>query len=123
LRRWACLAEITPIITGSAGVSLSLGRDSRHANRAQRRALRAMYGGCGIPGCSVAFDRCQIHHLKWFHNNGLTDIDNLSPLCNKHHHLVHDGGWHLVLDNGRNLTVTFPDGSIMTTGPPSAWTR
>ncbi len=82
-----------------------------------------MYGGCGIPGCSMAFDRCQIHHLKWFRNNGLTDINNLLPLCNKHHHLVHEGGWHLSLDSRRDLTVTFPDGSIMTTGPPSAWAQ
>ena len=120
LRRWACIAEITPIIVGADGVSLYLGRDSRTANREQRRALRAMYRCCAIPGCSVGFDNCQIHHLRWFRNLGKTDICNLLPVCHKHHHLVHEGGWHLALDERRNLTVTYPDGSIMTTGPPSA---
>jgi Domain of unknown function (DUF222) len=120
LRRWACIAEITPIIVGADGVSLYLGRDSRTANREQRRALRAMYRCCAIPGCSVGFDNCQIHHLRWFRNLGKTDICNLLPVCNKHHHLVHEGGWHLALDERRNLTITYPDGSIMTTGPPSA---
>jgi len=120
LRRWACLADITPIIVGTDGVSLYLGRDSRVANREQRRALRAMYRCCALPGCRVAFDNCQIHHLRWFRNLGRTDIDNLLPVCHKHHHLVHEGGWNLALDARRNLTVTFPDGSIMTTGPPSA---
>ncbi len=120
LRRWACIAEITPIIVGADGVSLYLGRDSRTANREQRRALRAMYRCCAIPGCGVGFDHCQIHHLRWFRNLGKTDISNLLPVCNKHHHLVHEGGWQLALDERRNLTVTHPDGTIMTTGPPSA---
>ena len=120
LRRWACRAELTPIIVGADGVSLYLGRDSRTANRDQRRALRAMYRRCAIPGCGVGFDNCQIHHLRWFRNLGRTDICNLLPICNKHHHLVHEGGWRLCLDDRRNLTVTYPDGSIMTTGPPAA---
>jgi uncharacterized protein DUF222 len=119
LRRWACLADITPIIVGADGVSLYLGREQRTANRAQRRALRAMYRCCAIPGCSVGFDNCQIHHLRWFRNGGRTDIENLIPICNKHHHLVHEGGWDLTLDAGRNLTIIYPDGAIMTTGPPT----
>jgi hypothetical protein len=120
LRRWACCAEITPIIVAADGVSLFLGRDSRIANREQRRALRAMYRRCAIDGCPVGFDKCQIHHVHWFRNLGLTNIDNLLPVCNRHHHLVHEGGWQLALDPRRNLTVTFPDGAVMTTGPPSA---
>lgn len=78
LRRWACFADITPVIVGADGVSLYLGRDTRVANRAQRRALRATYRGCAVHGCTVAFDRCQIHHLHWFRHGGRTDIDNLS---------------------------------------------
>jgi Domain of unknown function (DUF222) len=123
LRRWACQADITPIIVGGDGVSLYLGRERRTANRAQRRALRAMYRCCSVPGCTVAFDNCEVHHLRWFRRGGKTDIDNLLPICHKHHHLVHEGGWNLALDPRRNLTITYPDGSIMTTGPPSAWTR
>jgi hypothetical protein len=123
LRRWACIAEICPIIVGADGVSLYIGRDSRVANRDQRRALRAMYRGCAIPGCRVAFDHCDIHHLRWFRNLGNTDIDNLIPICNKHHHLVHEGGWKLHLDARRNLTITHPDSTIMTTGPPTARAR
>jgi hypothetical protein len=119
LRRWACLADITPIIVGADGVSLWLGRTQRTANRAQRRALRAMYRCCAIPGCKVGFDNCQIHHLRWFRNGGRTDIENLIPICHKHHHLVHEGDWVVALDARRNLTITYPDGAIMTTGPPT----
>jgi len=123
LRRWACLAEITPIIVAADGVSLYLGRTSRTANRAQRRALRAMYRCCAIPGCTVAFDNCDIHHVRYFRNGGSTDINQLIPICNKHHHVVHEGHWQLALDDRRNLTLTFPDGAIMTTGPPKAAAR
>ena len=123
LRRGACLADITPIIVGADGVSLYLGRERRTANRAQRRALRAMYRCCAVPGCSMPFDLCDIHHVIWFRNHGMSDIDNVAPLCHKHHHLVHEGGWKLELDGRRNLTITYPDGSIMTTGPPSVYAR
>ena len=119
LRRMACYAEITPIIVGADGVHLHLGRTTRLASRAQRRALRAMYRGCAIPGCCVAWDYVVIHHLKWFRNLGTTDIDNLLPLCTKHHHLAHEGRWQLTLDTKRNLTITKPDGTQMTTGPPT----
>jgi hypothetical protein len=85
LRRWSCIADITPIIVGADGVSLY---------------------------------NCAIHHIRWYRNGGHTDIDDLLPVCSKHHHLVHEGGWHLALDPRRNLTITFPDGAIMTTGPP-----
>jgi hypothetical protein len=124
LRRMACCAEvIVPVIVAADGVSLYLGRQSRVANREQRRALRVMYHGCAIPGCEARFADCQIHHLKWFRRLGLTDIDNLLPICHRHHHSVHEGGWNLALDTRRNLTITYPDGTIQTTGPPKARSR
>ena len=118
IRRMACSADITPIIVGADGVHLELQQTTRLANRHQRRALRAMYRGCAIPGCCVAWDYVVIHHLTYFRNGGPTDIANLVPLCNKHHHLAHEGGWRLTLDAIRNLTITRPDGTRMTTGPP-----
>jgi hypothetical protein len=118
IRRMACYADITPIIVGSDGVHMEVGRSTRLANRDQRRALRAMYRGCGVPGCSVAWDYVVIHHLHYFRNGGATDVHNLLPLCTKHHHLAHEGGWNLSLDAARNLTIVRPDGTRMTTGPP-----
>ena len=42
---------------------LDLGHATRLANPAQRRALRALYRGCAIPGCGVRYDRCKLHHV------------------------------------------------------------
>lgn len=100
---------------------LDLGRTTRLANRAQRRALRALYRGCAVPGCDAAFDQCTIHHLHWWRHGGCTDMVNLLPLCSRHHHLVHDAGWTLHLGPNRKLTVTTPGGRTMTTGPTRRW--
>lgn len=120
IRRMACVADITPIIVGADGVKLWMGRTTRLATPEQRRALRAMYRGCAIPGCCVAWDYVIIHHLEYFRNRGPTDIENLLPLCSKHHHLAHEGGWGLSLDRFRYLTITFPDGTSRCHGPPKA---
>ncbi len=97
---------------------LNLGRSTRLANRAQRRALHATYPTCAIPGCTARFDLCKIHHIHWWRHLGRTDLCNLLPICVKHHTLVHTGGWQLHLADNRTLTITLPDATTMTTGPP-----
>lgn len=97
---------------------LNLGRTTRLANRAQRRALRALYSTCAIPGCAARFDLCKIHHVHWWRHGGRTDLANLLPICVKHHTAAHDGGWQLHLAADRTLIITLPDNTTMTTGPP-----
>ena len=105
-------------LVAADGARIFLGRETRLANRAQRRALRALHRTCAL--CDTAFEPCQIHHVHWFEHGGRTDIDGLLPLCNRHHHLVHEGGWHLHLAPDRTLTVTRPGGQVTVHGPPRA---
>ena len=98
---------------------LDLGRSTRLANRAQRRALRALYATCAVPGCSVRYSRCKLHHVEWWRHGGRTDLSNLLPLCSRHHSKVHDHGWIVELGPNRELTIRFPDGTVRNTGPPS----
>jgi hypothetical protein len=72
LRRMACCANIIPAVLGTDGVLRDLGRGARLASREQRRALRAMYPTCGIPGCRVGFEQCVIHHIRYWENHGRT---------------------------------------------------
>ncbi|MGE0308223.1 MAG: hypothetical protein AB7Q27_20980, partial [Acidimicrobiia bacterium] len=53
---------------------LDCGRESRLANRAQRRALRAMYKTCAIGGCEVEFDHCDAHHIHPWEHGGTSDL-------------------------------------------------
>lgn len=116
IRRWACLGEVTPVVVGADGTHLLLGRTTRLANREQRRALRAWYRTCAC--CDVLYEHCQIHHVTWWELGGRTDIGSLVPLCSRHHHLVHEGGWKLHLDRNRVLRVTLPNGEVHEHGPP-----
>ena len=119
IRRWACIGSITPVVVSADGVRLLLGRETRLANRAQRRALRVLYRTCAL--CETPFDLCQVHHVGWFTLGGCTDIANLLPLCSKHHHLVHEGGWILHLAPDRTLTITKLGNNISVHPPPNAW--
>ena len=97
---------------------LDLARTTRLANRAQRRALRGLYRGCAIPGCTVAYDRCKLHHIIWWRHGGATDLDNLIPICTHHHGKVHHDDWIIELGPNRELTLRLPDGTVHNTGPP-----
>ena len=117
-------ADVSPVVVRNGVVlyapgTLRLGRTTRLANRDQRRALRGMYSTCAIPGCRVHYDRCKIHHVRWWRHGGETDIENLLPVCTKHHSDIHDRGWHIELDRHRRLTLTLPDGTVRSTGPPT----
>ena len=115
--RLICNGTIVPIITNSDGVAINVGRKQRIANRNQRRALRAMYRTCAFHGCDVQFNRCEIHHIREWDLGGDTDLENLLPLCSRHHHLVHEGGWDLHLAPDRTLTIRQPDKTVFATVP------
>jgi hypothetical protein len=89
----ACEAEIIPVVLGGDGRVLDVGRARRLATADQRRALRAMHRTCAAPHCTVRFGDCDIHHLKEWRDGGATNLQNLIPLCSKHHHLIHEGQW------------------------------
>lgn len=114
-RRLCCEAEVLPAVLGAGGEVLDVGRSRRTATRSQRRALAAMHRCCAFPGCDVGFDACRIHHVRWWwEHGGRTDIGNLLPVCERHHHLLHEGRWGLTLasDAARTATWTRPDGEV-----------
>jgi hypothetical protein len=97
---------------------LDLGRTTRLASREQRCALHALYATCAVPGCSVHFDRCRLHHIVFWCFGGRTDLVNLLPVCQHHHTRIHQDGWNITLGPNRELRIELPDGQIMSTGPP-----
>lgn len=112
VQRLCCEASIALAAIDENGETLAVGRALRTANRAQRRALRAMYSSCAHPHCTVSFDHCRIHHVTFWVDGGRSDLDNLIPLCERHHHLVHEGRWKLAMSPGRVCTWKRPDGAV-----------
>jgi Domain of unknown function (DUF222)/HNH endonuclease len=110
VRRIACDADLVPIVLGGRSEVLDVGRQRRLATRAQRRALRVMHPTCVHPSCDVTFDACRIHHIAPWKSGGRTDLDNLVPLCERHHHLVHEAGWTIRLLPGRHAEWRTPAG-------------
>lgn len=117
-----CTAELHPILISGGTLPLSVGRKVRMVTPSQTRALRAIYATCAIPGCDMAFTRCQIHHILPWERGGPTDLENLLPLCGRHHHLCHDERWVMHLDPNRTLTVTSIDGTVEQ-ATPDRWPR
>jgi hypothetical protein len=119
VQRLCCEAIIQAVLVNPDGSIDQLCAEQRTAGRAQRRLLAAMYSTCAHPHCQIPFSACRIHHVEWWTTGGRTVLANLLPLCETHHHLVHEGGWHLTIDAHRHVTWTRPDGTTWhtDTGP------
>jgi hypothetical protein len=100
-------------------VATDHGRSRRHASVRQRRALRAMYRTCAIPGCGRHVSITEAHHIRYWEHGGYTDLANLLPLCRHHHDRLHTEHWQLTMGPDRVITVRARDGTLlMSTGPP-----
>ncbi|MDF8265725.1 HNH endonuclease signature motif containing protein [Luteipulveratus flavus] len=102
VRRLACDAGIIPMVLGSRGEVLDVGREQRLFSTAQRRALRQRDRGCTYPGCTIPAPWCDAHHVLWWSRGGTSSLDNAALLCGRHHTLVHQ----------RDLTATVTDTGV-----------
>jgi hypothetical protein len=106
VRRLACDATIRRVLVDAKSVIVDVGRASRVVSPAMRRALDARDGSCRWPGCEKPAAWSAAHHLTHWIDGGATDLANLILLCPKHHDLVHDGGWQIILtEEGKVETV------------------
>ncbi|MFV0258025.1 MAG: HNH endonuclease [Acidimicrobiales bacterium] len=117
-----CDASTQAVLLGADGLPLRVGRARRTATDAQWAALQALYRSCAWHQCEQPLRRCQAHHVRWWENNGRTDIENLVPLCRRHHRLVHRAGWRLNLTADRELRIHQPDGELWRTSIPDRLT-
>lgn len=110
LRRIACGASFVEL-TERSGQPLDVGRASRRATRAIRRALKARDETCRFPGCCRRA-RTDAHHLHGWTAGGVTALDNLALLCRFHHALVHRVGIRVEkTDDG--FVFTRSDGTVI----------
>jgi hypothetical protein len=117
VQRMCCEALLQAVIVHPDGTVDQICAEQRTASRNQRRMLAAMYPTCAHPHCEIGFSNCRIHHVVWWTNGGKTVLANLLPLCETHHHLVHEGGWELTIDSVRTVTWIKPDGSVSSVQP------
>jgi hypothetical protein len=109
VRRLTCDSAIIPVKSDTEGNPISIGRKRRTVSGSLKRALRARDRHCRYPGCT--HDRfVHAHHTQHWALGGETGLDNLMLLCSHHHRLVHEGGFHIFVDNNGNHSFRRPDG-------------
>ncbi len=100
IRKLACDADMIPLVLGSSGQILDVGRAQRLFPPHLRRALVARDKGCAFPDCSIPASWCEAHHIDPWSAGGATSIDNGVLLCSRHHHVIHQGAWTVASRNG-----------------------
>jgi hypothetical protein len=91
----------------------------RHPGAALDAWIRARDRTCRFPGCSRPAMRADLDHTRdWLHG-GLSEADNLGPLCEPHHLLKHDpdAGWTLLQPTAGHFVWTSPTGTRHHVGP------
>ena len=103
-------ADIRLSTVNSDGLILNTGRKQRLATNGQVNALLAMWGGqCAAPGCThTRF--IEIHHIEDWATGGLTDLENLLPLCSACHSLVTEG-YLQTLKERSDIHFVYRDGT------------
>jgi hypothetical protein len=100
IRKIACDADIIPILLGSQGRILDVGRTTRVFPPHIRKALNARDQGCAFPNCTIPATWCEAHHITYWSQGGPTSTDNGVLLCTHHHHLIHKEQWKIHIKNG-----------------------
>jgi hypothetical protein len=100
IRKIACDADIIPVVLGSQGRILDIGRASRVFPPHIRKAITARDQGCAFPGCTIPAAWCEAHHITYWSRGGTTGTGNGVLLCSHHHHLIHKEHWTIEVTNG-----------------------
>jgi hypothetical protein len=100
IRKIACDADIIPVLLGSEGRILDIGRTTRIFPPHIRKALNARDQGCAFPNCTIPASWCEAHHITYWSRGGPTSTDNGVLLCTHHHHLIHKEQWKIHVKNG-----------------------
>jgi hypothetical protein len=103
LHRLGCAGRIAAVILDAAGKPIGASGTHRNATRRERRALEAQWGGCAVDGCNQPYSRTRPHHVIPWWLSKITRLRDLAPLCEHHHHDIHEGGHTLRLRDGRYI--------------------
>jgi hypothetical protein len=106
IHRLGCAGRIAAVILDAAGKPIGASGTHRNATRRERRALEAQWGGCAVDGCSQPYSRTRPHHVIPWWLSKITRLKDLAPVCEHHHHDIHEGGHTLRLRDGRYICPT-----------------
>lgn len=110
VKRLCCDGQTVTLTETKDGEPLSIGRKSRVVPKGIERAVRARdRNTCRFPGCHNS-RFVDIHHIEHWADGGETAVDKLLLVCEKHHTLLHEGGFRIDKDFQGNWAFYRPDG-------------
>ncbi len=86
-------------LTDAAGTVVATSATTYRPGAALARLVRARHPQCRMPGCRAPAEACDLDHAVPY-PQGQTSLDNLGPLCRRHHVMKTHYGWDLDADAG-----------------------
>ncbi len=116
----SCDSALHRLVMAGRSAVLDYGTSTRTIPANLWNALVLRDEHCRFPGCDRQSSWCEGHHVVHIADDGPTCLENLVLVCSRHHHRLHQPGWHAKLRPDATLEVTDPDGRHWTTAPPRA---
>ena len=92
------------LLTSSDGTPVHASPRTYTPTAAIKRLTELKHTTCAFPHCHMPADRCDLDHNTPYANGGPTSVDNLAPLCRRHHNGKTRGHWNL---NRNDDTITW----------------
>jgi hypothetical protein len=105
------------LLTASDGTLADASARTYSPRAATRRAVQLKFRTCVFPSCAMPAQRCDLDHTVAFHKGGLTETQNLAPLCRTHHNHKSQGLWHLERVGDTLVWTCARTGHTYTTAP------
>lgn len=116
--RFLCDCALHRVVMAGGSPVLDYGMSTRTIPAPLWNALVVRDEHCRFSGCARPSVWCEGHHVVWVTHNGPTDLSNLVLVCSRHHHVLHQPGWHAKLRPDAAFEVTNPEGIVRCTSPP-----
>ncbi len=117
--RMLCDSALVATLFDGKTTVLDANTATERFSRTQRRAIAARDRHCVFPSCSREPRHCDAHHLQHREHGGPTATANGALLCRFHHRLVHEHGWHLLIDDATGTWMAIDPHGTHWTGRPA----
>lgn len=114
--------SVTLLPIDGHGVPVGASERRYRPKQSVRDAVITISPTCVFLGCSVPATKCDLDHIEEHdHENpglgGPTNVQNLAPLCRRHHRLKTHGGWRYRRNPNGSYTFRSPLGTVVTRAP------
>jgi hypothetical protein len=103
-----CDATVSRILMDGPSMVLDVGRATRTIPPALRRAVVARDRTCAAPGCRRPPEHCDVHHVRFWEQGGDTSLENTVLVCRRHHRMIHQQGFRVVVDSTGRRSIDPP---------------